>query len=76
MKMKLQPSTIRGLTLIASTVAAFLGYGHLFSAEITEQGINLGGAIGAAVPVAVGVYEVVRDEIKGARKLLDKVSHE
>ncbi|MCC5516663.1 hypothetical protein A165_25270 [Vibrio tasmaniensis ZS-17] len=70
--MKIQPSTIKGLTLLLSTVAAFFGYGNLFSAEITDQGLELGGVIGAAVPVAVGVYEVVRDEVKGAHKLLER----
>jgi len=74
--MKIQPSTVRGLTLLLSTLAAFFGYGHLFSAEITSQGVELGGVIGAAVPVAIGVYEVVRDEVKGARKLIEKVDND
>ncbi len=74
--MNLQPSTVRGFTLLLSTIAAFFGYGDLFSAELTSEGLQLGGVIGAAVPVAVGVYEVVRDEVKGARKLLEKVDND
>ncbi|MEZ8607888.1 hypothetical protein AB6D06_11760 [Vibrio sp. 10N.239.311.G01] len=70
--MKIQPSTIKGLTLLLSTVAAFFGYGNLFSAEITDQGLELGGVIGAAVPVVVGVYEVVRDEVKDSKRLIEK----
>lgn len=60
-----QSSTWRGLALIGSSVAAVLGYGHLFSAEITAQGLNFGGVVGAAVPVAVGIYDALRDEFKG-----------
>ncbi|WP_330960010.1 hypothetical protein [Photobacterium sp. 53610] len=61
-----QSSTWRGLALIGSAVAAVFGYGNLFSAEITDAGLQLGGVIGAAVPVAVGVYDAFRDEFKAA----------
>ncbi len=75
-----QTSTWRGLTLIASAVAAFLGYGDLFSASISGDGVQLGGVIGQAatviVPAAIGVYETVRDEVKGAERILHKVANE
>ncbi|MGL1370060.1 hypothetical protein ACSTJM_13255 [Vibrio parahaemolyticus] len=39
-------STLKGLALLGSVIAAATGYGHLFSVEITETGVNLGGAVG------------------------------
>ncbi|ORT52514.1 membrane protein (plasmid) [Vibrio sp. qd031] len=60
-----QGSTWRGLALIGSVVAAVTGYGHVFSAEVTQSGVVLGGAVGVAVPAVLGVYEVIRDEFKG-----------
>ncbi|WP_406733443.1 hypothetical protein RJD39_04740 [Vibrio scophthalmi] len=64
-----QSSTWRGLVLIASAAAAFLGYGDLFNASISGDGVQLGGVIGQAVaigtPLAIGVYDAVRDEVKG-----------
>lgn len=75
-----QTSTWRGLVLIASAAAAFFGYGDLFSASISGDGVQLGGVIGQAVtigaPLAIGVYDAVRDEVKGAKKLVNKVAHE
>ncbi|MFW7525316.1 hypothetical protein ACODM8_14435 [Vibrio ostreicida] len=69
-----QTSTWRGLTLIGSAVAAFLGYGDLFSASVSTDGVELGGIIGQTVsvliPASIGVYETVRDEVKSAEKLL------
>lgn len=71
-----QTSTWRGLVLIGSAVAAIFGYGDLFNASITADGVQMGGVIGQAaaviVPAAIGVYDAVRDEVKGAEKLLDK----
>ncbi|WP_367989828.1 hypothetical protein AB2S62_21705 [Vibrio sp. NTOU-M3] len=61
-----QPSTKRGLLLLLSSIAAVFGYGDLFSADITEQGVEIGGAIanaaGVIVPAAIGLYETVRNE--------------
>ena len=71
-----QTSTWRGLVLIVSSVAAVFGYGDLFSASIGSDGVQLGGVIGQAVtigaPLVVGVYDAVRDEVKGAEKVLSK----
>ncbi|MCF9807357.1 hypothetical protein J8B24_13420, partial [Vibrio parahaemolyticus] len=41
--------TRKGLALLGSVIAAATGYGHLFSVEITETGVNLGGAVGLAI---------------------------
>ncbi|MDN3697784.1 hypothetical protein QWY97_10545 [Vibrio cortegadensis] len=60
-----QTSTWRGLVLLGSVIAASSGYGHLFSAEITQTGVNLGGAVGLAIPAVVGLWEAFRDELKG-----------
>lgn len=60
-----QASTWRGLALIGSTVAAIFGYGHLFSVDVTTAGVQLGGAVGLAVPAVIGAYDAIRDEFKG-----------
>lgn len=60
-----QSSTWRGLALLGSSAAAFFGYGHIFSADIAENGVRLGGVVGAAMPIAIGIYDTVRDEFKG-----------
>ncbi|WP_311568392.1 hypothetical protein [Photobacterium arenosum] len=59
-----QSSTWRGLALVGSTIAAVFGYGHLFSAEVSDAGVQLGGVIGMAVPFVVGAYDAIRDELK------------
>ena len=57
-----QPSTQRGIALLVS------GFGDLFNTEVTDTGVQLGGIIGATVgiitPLAIGVYDAVRDEFK------------
>lgn len=63
-----QSSTWRGLALIGSTIAAVAGYGHFFSAEITQTGVQFGGVIGLAVPAIIGVYDAIRDEFKSEDK--------
>ncbi len=59
-----QPSTIKGLALVGSAVALATGNGHLFNAEMTEQGVQMGGLIGVAIPAFVGLWETVRNEFK------------
>lgn len=59
-----QSSTYRGLALIASSVAFVMGYGHIFSAELTTTGVQFGGVVGTLIPAAIGAYDVVRDEFK------------
>ncbi len=57
-------STLKGIALIGSVIAAVTGYGHLFSVEVTETGINLGGAVGLAIPAVIGAYEALPDKWK------------
>lgn len=59
-----QSSTYRGLALVGSAAAFALGYGHIFSAEVTETGIQLGGVAGAFITAGIGLYDVIRDELK------------
>jgi len=70
MKFK-QSSTWRGLALIGSAAAAYFGYGDIFSASISNDGVQLNGVLGQAlmigVPLFIGVYDAIRDEYKGAK---------
>lgn len=67
--MKIQPSTIKGLSLIGSVIAAATGYGHLFSLDLShENSIQFGGVIGLAVPFVIGAYEAIRDEFKNEKE--------
>ncbi|GGK43666.1 MULTISPECIES: hypothetical protein [Aliivibrio] len=67
--MKIQPSTIKGLSLIGSVIAAATGYGHLFSLDLShENSIQFGGVIGLAVPFVIGAYEAIRDEFKNEKR--------
>lgn len=59
-----QGSTWRGLALMGSAVAGFMGYGHLFSVDVSASGLNFGGAVGVAVPLLVGAYDALRDEFR------------
>ncbi len=64
-----QGSTWRGLALLGSSVAMLAtGDGHIFNATINETGLHLGGIVGNAintlVPVAIGAYELMKDEFK------------
>ncbi|MEF1311464.1 hypothetical protein QTO01_15265 [Vibrio mytili] len=47
-----------------SVIAAVTCYGHLFSVEVTDTGLNLGGAVGLAIPAVIGAYEVLPDKWK------------
>lgn len=59
-----QSSTWRGLALVGSAAAFALGYGHIFSAEMTAAGVQFGGIAGAFITAGVGLYDVIRDELK------------
>ncbi|ODS10167.1 hypothetical protein [Vibrio scophthalmi] len=66
MKRFKQSSTWRGLALVGSAAALVSGNGHLFTAEVTDAGMQFGGVVGALVVAAIGVYDAIRDEFKGA----------
>lgn len=50
-------------------IAAATGYGHLFSVEVTETGLHLGGAVGLAIPAVIGAYEALPDSWKPSKKV-------
>ena len=57
-----EPSTKKGIALIGSGTALALGHPELLTASITESGVQYGGLIGTAVPVALGIWETIRKE--------------
>ncbi|CAE6939473.1 hypothetical protein [Vibrio sp. B1FLJ16] len=57
-------STWKGIALLGSVIAAATGYGHLFSVEVTETGLNLGGAVGLVILAVIGAYEALPDSWK------------
>lgn len=60
-----QPSTKKGLALVAAGATLTMGHPELLTVNVAGDGIQAGGLIGAAVPVLMGLYEVVRNEFKG-----------
>lgn len=60
-----QPSTWRGLALLGSAAAVVAGHGDVFNAQVTEQGVQLGGVLGFAVTSAIGLWETLRNQSKG-----------
>ncbi|MDB1122842.1 hypothetical protein [Vibrio algarum] len=59
-----QPSTKKGLVLVASGAALATGHPELISASVTGSGVQIGGLIGATVPLLIGIYEALRNELK------------
>ncbi|PAU36124.1 hypothetical protein CKF94_21560 [Vibrio coralliilyticus] len=57
-----EPSTKKGIALIGSGAALAIGHPELLTASITESGVQYGGLIGTAVPVALGIWETIRKE--------------
>ncbi|ARC94715.1 hypothetical protein B6A42_25045 [Vibrio coralliilyticus] len=57
-----EPSTKKGIALIGSGAALAMGHPELLTASITESGVQYGGLIGTAVPVALGIWETIRKE--------------
>jgi hypothetical protein len=60
-----QPSTKKGLVLIGAAAAMMAGRPELLTATVTEEGVQAGGLIGTAVPIVLGLWEVIRNEFKG-----------
>mgnify|MGYP000483230842 CR=1 FL=1 len=57
-----EASTKKGIALIGSGAALAMGHPELLTASITESGVQYGGLIGTAVPVALGIWEMIRKE--------------
>ena len=59
-----QPSTKKGIGLIAAGATLAIGHPQLITASVTEAGIQWGGVIGTTVPMLIGAWETVRNEWK------------
>ncbi|WP_159657162.1 hypothetical protein [Vibrio atypicus] len=59
-----QPSTYKGVALLAASAAAAVGHPELVTASVSETGVSFGGLIGTFVPVALGLWETLRNEFK------------
>ena len=59
-----QPSTYKGAALIAAGLATAVGKPELLTATLSESDVSYGGLIGTLVPVALGLWETLRNEFK------------
>ncbi|NUW68792.1 hypothetical protein [Vibrio coralliilyticus] len=57
-----QPSTKKGIALLGASVALATGHPELLTASVTAEGVQYGGIIGTAIPVAMGLWETFRNE--------------
>lgn len=59
-----QPSTKKGIALVGAGVALASGHPDLFTATVTDVGIQYGGIIGTSISLGVGLWEIIRNELK------------
>ncbi|EGQ8172112.1 hypothetical protein QNF13_003919 [Vibrio vulnificus] len=59
-----EPSTKKGLALVAAGATLAIGRPELITASVSEAGIQWGGLIGTTVPLVLGLWETVRKEWK------------
>ena len=59
-----QPSTKKGIALLGAGIALATGHPELLTASVSEAGVQYGGFLGAFVPLAIGLWETIRDELK------------
>lgn len=59
-----QPSTVKGLALVGAGVALATGHPEVFTATVSEAGVQYGGIVGAVMPLVVGAWEFFRNEFK------------
>ena len=57
-----QPSTKKGLALVSAGVALAIGHPELITASVTPEGVEYGGIVGTALPIALGLGETIRKE--------------
>ncbi|MEZ8824330.1 hypothetical protein AB6E04_08200 [Vibrio amylolyticus] len=53
--------------LLGSAASVATGNGHLFTAETTQTGVQLGGVLGAAIPVLLSLWEAIPDKFKPSK---------
>ncbi|MYM58518.1 hypothetical protein GTG28_04710 [Vibrio sp. OCN044] len=59
-----EPSTKKGLALLGAGAALAMGHPELLTASVTSEGVQYGGIIGVAMPVAIGLWETIRKEFE------------
>ena len=59
-----EPSTKKGVGLVAAGVTLAIGHPELITASVTDSGVQWGGIVGTAAPVLIGLWEAVRNEWK------------
>ncbi|MCG9608671.1 hypothetical protein L1D41_03120 [Vibrio harveyi] len=59
-----QPSTKKGIALIGAGIALATGNPEFLTATVTDAGVQYGGLFGTVVPLAMGLWETVRNEFK------------
>ncbi len=59
-----QPSTKKGIALVGAGVALAAGHPELLTAAVTDAGVQYGGLVGTVVPLALGLWETLRNEFK------------
>lgn len=57
-----EPSTKKGIALIAAGATLAIGRPDIITASVTDAGIQFGGLVGAVVPFMVGIWEAIRRE--------------
>ncbi|MGR5500747.1 hypothetical protein ACQKP3_08480 [Vibrio sp. DNB22_10_4] len=50
---------------LGAGVALATGHPELLTASVTPEGVQVGGLIGVAAPILVGLWEAIRDEFNG-----------
>ncbi len=70
-----QPSTKKGLALIGAGIALATGHPELLTASVTPEGVQMGGLIGVAAPILLGLWETIRDESSWLKEVQHKYSN-
>ncbi len=70
-----QPSTKKGLALIGAGIALATGHPELLTASVTPEGVQMGGLIGVAAPILLGLWETIRDESSWLKEVQNKYSN-
>ncbi|MEZ8246369.1 hypothetical protein [Vibrio splendidus] len=58
-------STKKGLALLGAGAALVAGHPELLTASVSETGVQYGGLLGTLVPLAIGLWETLRNESEG-----------
>ncbi|HDM8134786.1 TPA: hypothetical protein P0E15_004352 [Vibrio harveyi] len=59
-----QPSTKKGIALLGAGIALAAGHPELLTASVSETGVQYGGLLGTLVPLAIGIWETLRNDLK------------